>query len=78
MAAGGVMPVMTPRRAHECAAPDCRRVLARHLAFCREHWMRLPQLLRDRVNAEYDYKPGSAAHRRAIADAVQSLKEHVV
>jgi hypothetical protein len=77
MAAGGVVPVMAPRRAHECAAPDCRRVLAPHLVFCREHWLRLPQLVRDQVNVEHLRRPGSAAHLRAIADAIKSLQQEV-
>jgi hypothetical protein len=75
MAAGGVMPVMTPRRFHDCAAPGCRQILARHLVVCRDHWLQIPQQLRDKVNAEYQRRPGSAAHLRAIVDAIHSLEE---
>jgi hypothetical protein len=68
----------TPRSNHECAAPGCHQLVGPHLLMCRRHWLRVPQTIRDRVNAEHQHQPQSRAHLRAIVDAIKSLQEQRV
>jgi hypothetical protein len=62
---------------HECPAPWCARRVAPTMFACRQDWYSLPQHLRDAIWAGYrDQSDGGAAHRLAMATAIQFYRDN--
>lgn len=66
------MPDMT----HECLPGLCKRRVPAHMLFCRNHWYRVPVMLRQAVWAAWDNGrgAGTSEHMLAISDAIEAVR----
>jgi hypothetical protein len=56
---------LDPTDSHECHWPGCRMQVPRAMHMCREHWLTLPKMLRDRIWAAYEV--GQEADQRLVS-----------
>lgn len=64
-----------PKPKHTCAIRGCTAGRGEGQIMCRKHWGQVPKALQTRVYAEYHRKQGSAAHLRAISDAIRHVND---
>lgn len=56
---------------HTCHWPGCPKQVPPEMWGCREHWLRLPEPLRDEISVSYGADPTGAEYDRLVAKAVQ-------
>jgi hypothetical protein len=60
-----------------CPILNCRRGKKASQVMCREHWYMVPAWLRTRVWGLFTTQQGSAAHRKAVLEAVMCVNRQV-
>lgn len=59
---------------HRCPAAECRARGHSTLAFCFQHWMKIPRYLRDAIWQSYrDGRAGTASHIQLIDEAKRPI-----
>lgn len=65
---------MASARRYACRVHGCDGTRKVSELCCKPHWFQLPKEVRDEIWRLFRQDPGSAAHVRACAEAVRSLR----